>query len=162
MLFSFPVSADQLRENPSLYSFAEIVQKLPKMWMANPIEVTEMMKKYPDFSCWRGTDTIACQSVNNRNCAEIYISLEFSSEDDYAEFQHVSFSTTINNTEEIQKIIETFWIDDLEPAKISGAEYPEGQVTIYFSNENTMVTYAIPFTETGVWLLRADFGFIRG
>ena len=43
-LISLPVSAENLRENPSLYSFSEIVQKLPKMWMANPIEVMEMMK----------------------------------------------------------------------------------------------------------------------
>ena len=49
MFIFLPVEADEQRENPSLYSFAEIVQKLPKMWMANPLEVMEMMKQYPDF-----------------------------------------------------------------------------------------------------------------
>lgn len=162
VLFSLPVSAENLRENPSLYSFSEIVQKLPKMWMANPIEVLEMMKDYPDFSCTREAGIIFCHSVNNRTCAEIFVELNFTSEDNYAEFDHVTFSTKVNNTEDIQKIVETFWLDDFEPANISGAAYPDGQLTLYFSNENTLLTYAIPFGESGVKQLRAEFGYIRG
>lgn len=161
-LISLPVSAENLRENPSLYSFSEIVQKLPKMWMANPIEVMEMMNEYPDFTCHRGLDEITCKSVNNRHCAEIIVTLGFSSEDDYAEFEHVAFSMMISNTEDIQKVVEAFWLDDFEASNISGAEYPEEQVTIYFSNENTLLRYSIPFTEKGAGLLRADFGFVRG
>ena len=97
LLAFLPAQADRVRENPSLYTFGEIVQKLPKMWSANPIEVMEMMKTYPDFSCWRGGDTISCHSNNNRNCAEIYVSLEFTSFDAYAEFDHVTFTMMINN-----------------------------------------------------------------
>ena len=68
----------------------------------------------------------------------------------------------ISNTEDIQKVVEAFWLDDFEASNISGAEYPEEQVTIYFSNENTLLRYSIPFTEKGAGLLRADFGFVRG
>ena len=158
-----PSSADgYVRENPSFYSVAEIVQKLPQMWLANPIEVTEMMERYPDFTCWRGSDTIGCQSNNNRNCAEIYMSLGFSSDDDYAEFQQVIFSMQINSTEDIQKVIESFWLDDMKPAKIWGAEYPAGQVTMYYSAGDTMMKYSIPFSDSGVWLVSVDIGLIRG
>lgn len=162
LLFPLPAFSEPMRDNPSLYSFSEIVQRLPQMWTANPFEVMEMMDEYPDFKCVREFDTVSCSSVNNRTCAEILLNLDFTSEDDYAEFDHVTFSIMLNNTEEIQKIVEAFWLDDLEPANISGAAYPAGQVTLYFSNENTLLTYGIPFNETGVWLLRADFGLIRG
>ena len=157
-----PISGDNVKENPSVYSFAEIVKTLPQMWMANPAEVTEMMKDYPEFTCQRDADTISCQSLNNRNCADINIALKFTSEDDYAEFEHVTFTMEINNTEDVQKTIENFWLEDLKPAKISGASYPQGQVTIYFSSENTLVCYAIPIDKAGVRYLQVDFGFVRG
>lgn len=162
MLLWVPASADSYRENPSLYSTAEIVQKLPKLWMANPIEVMELMKNYPDFACWRGGGTIGCKSNNNKNCAEIFLSLDFSSDDDYAEFDHLSFNMQVNNTEEIQKVIELFWLDGLEASNIYGAKYPSDQVTFIFSAEDTLMTYGIPFSETGVWILRVDIGFVRG
>ena len=155
-------AGENVRENPSFYSVAEIVQTLPQMWIANPIEVMEMMDRYPDFTCWRGSDTIGCQSNNNRNCAEIYLSLGFSSDDDYAEFQHVIFSMQINSPEDVQKIIESFWLDGMKPAKIWGAEYPAGQVTMYYSAEDTMMKYSITFSDSGVWWLSVDIGLIRG
>ena len=162
LLVILPAQADQVRENPSLYTFGEVVQKLPKMWSANPIEVMEMMKTYPDFSCWSGGDTISCLSNNNRSCAEVYVSLGFTGSDNYAEFEHATFTMKINNTEEIQKVIETFWIDDTKASNIQGAGYENDQVTIYFSNDNTLIKYSIPFNENGVWVLHADFGYVRG
>ena len=117
--------------------------------MANPIEVTEMMK-------------IGCQSNNNRNCAEIYLSLGFSSDDDYAEFDHVTFSMQINSAEDIQKVVESFWLEDMQPAKIMGADYQNNQVTMYFSTENTMMKISVPFGDSGVWVILAEIGFVRG
>ena len=155
-------ASDYVRDNPSFYSAAEIIQKLPQMWIANPIEVMEMMDRYPDFTCWRGSDLIGCQSNNNRNCAEIYLSLGFSSDDDYAEFQHVIFSMQINSPEDIQKIIESFWLDDMKPANIWGAEYPAGQVTTYYSSGDTMMKFSIPFSDSDVWWVSVDIGLIRG
>lgn len=161
-LSCLPSFGQSVRDNPSFYSVAEIVQNSPKMWMANPTEVTEMMKKYPDFTCWRGSDTIGCQSNNNRNCAEIYLSLGFSSNDDYAEFDHITFSMQINSTEDIQKVVESFWLEDMQPAKIMGADYQNNQVTMYFSTENTMMKISVPFGESGVWVILAEIGFVRG
>ena len=157
-----PVTAENLRENPSLYSFGEIIQKLPKMWLANPIEVMEMMKDYPDYECWRSYDIVGCRSVNNRYSAEMFVNFQFSSEDDYAEFSHAVLSTMVNGTEGVQKVIETLWIDGLEPANISGAKYPDNQVTLYFSTEDTMMKYNISFGTEGVWLVTVDMGLIRG
>jgi len=157
-----PIFAENVKENPSVYSFAEIVKNLPQMWMANPAEVKRMMTFYPEFSCNRNADVISCQSLNNRNCADINVELKFTSEDDYAEFEHVTFTMEINNTEDVQKTIENFWFEGLKPAKISGASYPQGQVTIYFSMDNTLVCYAIPIDKTGVRFLQVDFGFVRG
>lgn len=155
-------SAENDRENPSLYSFGEITKKLPKMWLANPIEVMEMMKEYPDYECWRSYDIVGCRSVNNRYSAEMFVNFQFSSDDDYAEFTHAVFSTMVNGTEGVQKVIESLWIDDLEPANISGAKYPENQVTLYFSTEDTMLNYNISFGSDGVWLVTVDMGLIRG
>ena len=157
-----PSFGQSVRENPSFYSAAEIIQKLPKMWTANPTEVKEMMEQYPDFTCWRGSDTIGCQSNNNRNCAEIYLSLGFTSEDDYAEFDHVTFSMQINSTEDIQKVVESFWLEDMQPARIMGANYQNNQVTMYFSTESTMMKISIPFSDSGVWVILADIGLVRG
>lgn len=164
ILLVFPLSAmaEEYRENPSLYSFGEIMQKLPKMWLANPIEMMEMMKDYPDYECWRSYDIIGCRSVNNRYSAEMFVNFQFSSEDDYAEFSHAVLSTMVNGTEGVQKVIETLWIDGLEPANISGAKYPDDQVTLYFSTEDTMMKYNISFGTEGVWLVTVDMGLIRG
>lgn len=164
ILLVFPLAAlaEEYRENPSLYSFGEITQKLPKMWLANPIEVMEMMKEYPDYECWRSYDIIGCRSVNNRYSAELFGNFQFSSDDDYAEFSHAVFSVVVNGTEGVQKVIETLWIDGLEPANISGAKYPDDQVTLYFSTEDTMMTYNIKFGKNGVWLVTVDMGLIRG
>lgn len=157
-----PASGDSLRENPTFYSAAKIVAGLPKMWLANPIEVSEMLKSYPDLTCWKGNGIIGCQSVNNQNCAEIYMSLEFTSDDDYAEFEHLTFSMQIDSTEDVQRVMESFWIEDQKPANIWGADYPGGQVTLYFSTENTLIKYSIPMGASSVWLLRVDFGLTRG
>ena len=59
-------------------------------------------------------------------------------------------------------MIETLWIDGLEPANISGAKYPDDQVTLYFSTEDTMMKYNISFGTEGVWLVTVDLGLIRG
>ncbi|MBR6090017.1 MAG: hypothetical protein IKP86_08800, partial [Anaerolineaceae bacterium] len=66
LLTAFSAGAENVRENPSLYSFAEVVKTLPGMWTANPLEVMEMMEDYPDFECWRRYDMVGCSSVNNK------------------------------------------------------------------------------------------------
>lgn len=163
VMFVLPVSAEEVRENPSFYSFSEIVQKLPKMWIANPIEVMEMMKSYPDFECWRSYDIIGCASVNNKHAAEIHVNYQFSSEDDYAEFTGCTFTMLINSSEDVQKVIESFWLPDMKAARIWGADYPDDQVTLYFSSGDTMMTYSIPWDNDGnIWMIMVDMGLIRG
>ena len=162
LLTAFSAGAENVRENPSLYSFAEVVKTLPGMWTANPLEVMEMMEDYPDFECWRRYDMVGCSSVNNKYSAEIFVNFSFSSEEDDAEFVHTFFSMMVNGTEDIQKVVEAFWLDDLKAARISGASYPDGQVTLYFSNENTLMKYSIDFGTDGVWLVTVDMGLIRG
>ena len=112
------ISAENNRENPSLYSFGEIIKKLPKMWLANPIEVMEMMKDYPDYECWRSYDIVGCRSVNNRYSSEMFVNFQFSSDDDYAEFTQAVFSAMVNGTEGVQTVIEawsrqTFWVQNI-------------------------------------------------
>lgn len=163
LMMAGSVSADSVRMNPSLYSFAEIVQKLPSMWLANPIEVTEMMNEYPDFVCYRNFDVIGCQSVNNKFSSEIHVNLQFTSDDDNAEFQRAVFTMPIDSSEQIQTVVEQFWLDGLSAAKIGGAGFPEGQIVLYFSNDSTLETYTIYMTESGgFWLLTVDIGLIRG
>ena len=121
-----------------------------------------MMKDYPDYECWRSYDIVGCRSVNNRYSSEMFVNFQFSSDDDYAEFSQAVFSAMVNGTEGVQKVIEALWIDGLEPANILGAEYPENQVTLYFSTEDTMMNYIINFGLEGVWLVTLDMGLIRG
>ncbi|MBQ6509670.1 MAG: hypothetical protein IJI07_09390 [Flexilinea sp.] len=155
--------ADPLRENPSVYSFAEIVQKLPKMWTSSFDEVTEMMKQYPDLVCRRSYDIISCTSVNNKYSAEINVNLQFTSEKDDAEFVQTVFTYMIDSTEEVQKILELFWLPEMKAANISGTHDPADRITLYFSTDNTMETYSIYFNEKDtVWLVIVSFGIIRG
>ena len=151
------------RENPSLYSFAEIVHALPEMWEA-PISYTkEMMKQYPDFACYFGDDFIECDSINNRYSAEIYVSLGFYDYRGYLEFDNVDFMMQINSTEDIQKVIEAFWLDGMEPLSYQGWDYPDGSVTIYFRTENTLMRYTFTFDEYGnPGTLSVHIGCIRG
>ena len=155
-------SAETVRENPSLYTFSEIVQKLPKLWIANPIEVLELMEQYPDYTCWRSYDVIGCQSVNNKYSAEIFVNFQFSSEDDYAEFIHTVFTMQVNGSENVQKVIEEFWLDGMAPANIMGADFPEDKTTLYFCTDETMMKYTIHWGTEGIWLLTVDMGLIRG
>ena len=158
-----PAAAETLRDNPSLFSFAEIVQKLPKLWDANPIEVTEMMRKYQDFECFRSYDIIACTSVNNRYSAEIHANYQFSSEDDYAEFTHATFTMMIDSSEDVQNVIESFWLPEMSILNIWGAEFPDNQITLYFGSEETMEKYSVFLDPEGKpWLLTVDLGHIRG
>ena len=43
--------ADATLPNPSVYSAGDIIGKLPSFWIANYIEIQELMKEYPDFQC---------------------------------------------------------------------------------------------------------------
>lgn len=150
------------RENPSLYSFAEVVQKIPDLWLKHPAEIMELMNQYPDFECWRQYDIVGCRSVNNKYSAEITVNYHFSSEDDSAELTHAVFMMPVNNTEEVQRVLENFWINGQKAANISGTNAPNDQVTLYFSTENTLITYNIEWGTNGVWLIYVEFGLIRG
>lgn len=159
----FSVSAESLRENPSVYSFAEVVQKLPDIWLSNPVEMMEMMKDYPDLECRRSYDMIGCTSVNNKYSADIHVNLQFSSEADDGQFEGAYFSMLVDSSEDIQKLIEAFWLPDMSVANIWGAKYPEDQITLYFSTENTLMTYSIPMSDSGeFWLVNVELGIIRG
>ena len=167
VLFVLPASADQGKENPSVYSFADIVQKLPKLWMSDPLEVMDLMKDYPDFICYRSHDIIGCTSVNNKYSSEIHVNYQFTTDKDDSEFVRATFSMAINSSEEIQKIIEAFWIDGMSAANISGAYYPADQIILYFKTyelvNQTMMTVTVPMAEDGgLWLIMADFGIVRG
>ena len=163
IIFVCPVFAHaQDRENPSLYSFGEIVKNLPQKWLAVPDDVMKMMEDYPDFECWRSYDIVGCQSVNNKYSAEIHVNYQFTSEEDDAELVRTVFTMPVNNTQDVQNVIENFWIDGMKAANISGAQYPTNQVTLYFSSENTLMTYNIDWGSNGVWLVLVDMGLIRG
>ena len=163
LMTAIAASADPLRENPSVYSFAEIVQKLPKMWNASFDEVTEMMKQYPDFVCRRSYDIISCSSVNNKYAAEINVNLQFTSEKDDAEFVRTVFTYKISSTEDVQKILELFWLPEMKAANILGTHDPEDRITLYFNTEKTMETYTIYFDEKDTaWLVIVNFGIIQG
>jgi len=156
-------AAEQTAENPSFYSFAEIVQKLPEMWAAAPSAVQEMMKEYPDFVCSRRYDLIACESVNNKYSAEIHVTYQFTSEREDAEFDYVVFSMPVSSTEQVQRIVEMFWLDGMAPAKISGYEFAGNCSEFYFRNDSTMESYSVYFGDDGaVWLVLVNIGFIRG
>ncbi len=158
-----PVSGEPVRENPSFYSFAEIVQKLPELWGAVPADVMAVMEEHPDFSCWRSYDIIGCQSVNNMYSAEIHVNFQFMSEDDDAELTRTIFTMLINTAEDVQKVIENFWLPDMKAANISGGPYREDEILLYFSSENTMMTFSFPWNYTGdVEMIMADMGLIRG
>ena len=156
-------SADPLRENPSVYSFAEIVQKIPKMWDASFDEVTEVMKQYPDFVCRRSYDIISCTSVNNKYAAEINVNLQFTSEKDDAQFVRTVFTYMIDSTEDVQKLLELFWLPEMKAANILGTHDPDDRITLYFKTDSTMETYSIYFNEEGLaWLVIVNLGIIRG
>ena len=163
LLVSIPASAENVRENPSVYSFAEIVQKLPDLWTTGPLEIMDLMKDYPDFECWRSYDLIGCVSVNNKRSAEIHVNYQFSSDADDAEFIGAVFTKQINSSEDVQKIIESFWLPGMSIANIWGADYPDDQVTLYFSTENTLMNVSVPWpAEGGLWLVIVDLGVVRG
>lgn len=157
------VSADRIVENPSFYSFAEIVQKLPEMWTSDPSAVSEMMNEYPDFVCYRSYDLISCESVNNKYSAEIHVTYQFTSEQEDAEFDYVVFSMPVNSTEQVQQVVEKFWLDGMAPAKISGFEFVGNRSEFYFRNDSTMESYSVYFGDDGAaWLILINIGFIRG
>ena len=167
LMLVLPASADQGRDNPSVYSFAEIVQKLPGMWDTDPLSVMDLMNNYPDFVCYKSHDIIGCTSVNNKYSSEIHVNYQFTTAEDDAKFVRATFSMAINSSEEIQKMIEAFWIDGMTAANISGAYYPPDQIILYFkTNENvgqTLMTVTVPMAEDGsLWLIMMDFGVVRG
>ena len=163
LMAALNASADPLLENPSVYSFAEIVQKLPEMWNASFDEISDMMKKYPDYVCRRSYDIISCTSVNNKYSAEINVNLQFTSEKEDAEFEGAVFTYMIDSTEDVQKILELFWLPEMEAANITGTHDPDGMVTLYFNTERTMEKYSIYFNEEDtVWLVIVSFGIIQG
>ena len=163
LMIVLSASAEPLRENPSVYSFAEIVQQIPEMWNAGPDEVSEMMKQYPDFVCRKSYDIIGCTSVNNKYAAEINVNLQFTSEKEDAEFVRTVFTYKIDSSEDVQNILELFWLPEMKAANILGTHDPAGQVTLYFNTEKTMETYSVYFDEDdNVWLVIVNFGEIMG
>ena len=163
-LFSGPAAADDpLMDHPSLYSFAEIVQKLPGIMTSTPAELMKVTSQYPDHICWWTYDIVGCQSVNNRYSAEISVNYKFSSEADDAELEKITFMMSVDSQADVQKVMELFWIPGMKPANITGAKYPDGEVTMYFSTDEILQTYMISFnTEGKPWLIMVEIGMIRG
>ena len=163
---SLSVSADSevsTRENPSLYSFAEIVHALPEMWGAPTAYANQMMSVYPDFACYFGEDFSECDSINNQYSPEIYVSLGFVNYFGYLELDNADFSMRISSTEDIQKVIEAFWLDGMKPMNAQGFEYTDECVTIYFHTDNTLMKYTFAFDENGnPGMLSVHIGCIRG
>ena len=163
---SLSASADSevsTRENPSLYSFAEIVHGLPEMWGAPVSYAQQMMNGFPDFACYFGEDFFECDSINNRFSPEIYVSFGFSNYFGYLELDDADFTMRINSTEDIQKVIEAFWLDGMKPMNAQGYDYTDGYVTIYFHTDNTLMKYSFAFDENGnPGMLTVHFGCIRG
>ncbi len=157
------VSGETVNENPSFFSFTEVVQKLPELWTAAPAEVMGIMDNYPDFKCWKRYDIIGCQSVNNKYSAEINVNFKFSSEEEDAEFVQMFFTMMINTPEDVQKVIEGFWLPDMKAANMRGGNYQKDEVMIRFKSENTLMTVSFPWSAEGeVWMITVDMGLIRG
>lgn len=163
LVLCIPVSADTVMENPSIYSFAEVVQRLPELWTSNPDTVMELMEDYPDYICWRRYDIIGCQSANNRYSAEIHVNFLFSSQEDSAELIRTNFTMLIDSQDDVQKLMSMFWLPDMKAARISGASFPDDEVTLYFSTDETMMSWATSFTKEGKpWSVMVDMMLVRG
>ena len=163
LMIVFSASAEPLRDNPSVYSFAEIVQQLPELWNSRPDEISEIMRQYPDFVCRKSYDIIGCTSVNNKYAGEINVNLQFTSEKEDAEFVRTVFTYMIDSSEDVQRILELFWLPEMKAANILGTNDPADQITLYFNTEKTMETYSIYFNEErNVWLVIVSFGEIMG
>ena len=157
------VSGETVLENPSFYSFAEVEQKLPELWLAQPHIVDAIMDLYPDFVCLRSYDLMGCRSVNNKYSPEIRVNFRFSSGDDDAELIGTVFPMMINTPEDVQKVIEAFWLPEMKAAHIMGSAYGDEEVTLYFSSENTLMKVSVPWGEDGsVRMITVDIGLIRG
>lgn len=157
------VSADPLMDNPSVYSFSEIVQKLADNWSFTPAGINELMEFYPDYVCRRSYDIISCQSCNNRYSKEIRVSYEFTSELDTAELESCSFVMRIDSQADVQKTLECFWLPGMKVLNISGAAIPEGTVTLYFGTENISMRCSVSFSSEGKpFMLMVDMAPIRG
>ena len=163
-IFSYPASADEpLMDNPSLYTFAEIIQKAPEIMAATPAELMKVTSQYPDHICWWVYDIVGCQSVNNRYSAEISVNYKFSSEADDAELEKITYMMSVDSQADVQKVMELFWLPGMKPANITGAKFPDGEVTMYFSTNEILETYMISFnTEGKPWLIMVEVGLIRG
>lgn len=166
VLFTVSSAAgDSARQNPSMYSFAEVVQKFPEMWLSTPDKVLDVMKDYPDFVCWRSYDIIGCVSVNNKFSSEVHANFQFTSDKDDAEFVRAVFTMQIDSPEEIQSLIESFWLPGMAAANIWGGEYNESEIKLQFCSEETMETYLIPISKTDQYEYRTvtvDIGMIMG
>ena len=113
ILAACPAFGETVRENPSFYSFAEIAQKVPSMWLSKPADVLALMENYPDYTCRRSYDLIGCQSVNNQHSAEIHLNFTFSSSEDNAELSQMVFSMETNfRTEETLMTVMFPWSMD--------------------------------------------------
>lgn len=164
IVFNGPAAAEEpLPDNPSLYSFAEIIQKLPEIMSSTPADLMKITSQYPDQICWYVYDIVGCQSVNNRYSAEISVNYKFSSESESAELEKITFMMSVDSQADVQKVMELFWLPGMKPANISGAKFPEGAVTMYFSTDEILQTYSISFdTERKPWLIMVEMGMIRG
>ena len=163
ILAACPAFGETVRENPSFYSFAEIAQKVPAMWLSKPADVLALMENYPDYTCRRSYDLIGCQSVNNQHSAEIHLNFTFSSSEDNAELSQMVFSMETNTPEDVQNVIEKCWLPDMKPANIMGGFYRPKEIKLYFRTEETLMTVMFPWSMDGkVSMIMVDMGLIRG
>ena len=152
------VSADESIWNPSVYSSGRIVKDLPSFWTANPAEIQEYLKQYPDLTCAYYSfeleaglyDQVVCVSVNNKWSRDVIINFFFTgSHAGMTKLQSAVFTIGTPHSEDVQEVFEELWIPGSKPAHKTGDdEFYEFLPSVIFYADDTIVRYNLPSYET--------------
>ena len=137
-----PAAADEPFFNPSFYSAAEIAVQLPSYWIANYIEVMDLVSRYPDMTCeyyedeW---DQVVCESVNNKRTRDVIINFFF--DGDHAGMKGLrkaSFTIATPQTSDVQEVLEYYWLPDAFPCHAKNDEFYNFQSIIFHTRDTVM------------------------
>ena len=162
------VYADELMPNPSLYSAADVAFRMPDYWIANYIEVLELMKNYPDFQCTHSSnpingenfDQIICNSVNNKQARDIIINFYFTG--DHAGMtglRQAVFSVSTPEPADFQEVLEQFWNPENYPWHTENDRFYGTMTSMVFYSMKTVQRFDLPdfkkdgdkFTTVDLW-----------
>ncbi len=151
------VSADESLPNPSVYSAGELAGKMPSYWIANYIEIQELMKNYPDFSCehysnpinGENFDQIICSSVNNIRTRDVIINFFFTGDHGgMTGLQEAVFSIETPTPADFHEVLEYFWLPGAVPQHQDAYSFHDTMTSLVFSTDTTVLRFDLPFFET--------------